>query len=287
MNVVKDLPYVQFQPNSMKSGFFPFGVSPIFLRTMRVGMLIMLVTAFTLVLVSFLNDSNYRKNYAELTRSRYLVLANNLKQTIEVSLNLGLRLGQLEPVLDRLDEIKSREPNVLLVQVFTDQGQTVLSTDRTLIGKSVNPEWLLQLDRVKKDGNWQGASDTGYQVAIPIINNFNAKVGAVLIEYSKGQFDNHVYTMRQKIAADTLLVLTAIFILLILACIVLTIRKRSTIFEHKKYILNDNALPHTSLVPELEREVAEFEATVNLVLAEIAAAHPTASSTSPIKKITA
>ena len=180
-------------------------------------MLIMLVIVFTLVLVSFLNDSNYRKNYAELTRSRYLVLANNLKQTIEDSLNLGLRLGQLEPVLDRLDEIKDREPNVLLVQVFTDQGQTVLSTGRTLIGKSVNPAWLLQLDRVKKDGNWQDASDTGYQVAIPIINNFNAKIvfnvvadpiGAKIAADMKSSGRNvpgvsHVVPMRSQLKAIT------------------------------------------------------------------------------------
>src|SRR5262245_23885399 len=56
----------------------------------RLGVPISLIVGLAIALISFLNHSNYEKTYRQLNVSRITVVARDLRQAIEVGLNVGL-----------------------------------------------------------------------------------------------------------------------------------------------------------------------------------------------------
>lgn len=239
--------------------------------------MVVALVIFTVALVAFLNFSNYRKTYAELTRSGYLVLANDLKQSIEYALNLGLPLGQLTQAQQLMTEIKSREPNIRFIHVFSDQGKFIFSTEPDTIGTPVNTAWLGHLDRVKQNAHWQDASEQAYLVAIPVVNNFDVKVGAVLIGYSKQEFDKKAEVMQHRLGLDALSVLAG-FLLLTIAGVFLILRKLEVnvaFLEHSlnEFIEHPNSVPPSDkkLDVDLQHDILEFEEISKLALEAIKA----------------
>lgn len=233
--------------------------------SMRIASMVALVIVMTIGLISFLNYSNYRKNYHEFIQSRYLVLANDIKQTIEYSLNLGLPLGQLEQAQRLLDEIKLRMPSILFIRVFNDQKNIAFATEPALIGKPIDPAWFDIIDRTRKDAHWHGEDDAAYLVAVPIVNNFDVKVGAVVVGYSKAQFEANSTLMGQRLMMDTLGV-TVVTLLLMLIGIRLIMRKIEPgmvqVEQSLDRFLDDPNAPLPTAAAAgsaLEHDIAEFE----------------------------
>lgn len=233
--------------------------------SMRIASMVALVIVITVGLISFLNYSNYHKNHHEFTQSRYLVLANDIKQTIEYSLNLGLPLGQLEQAQRLLDEIKLRMPSILFIRVFNDQRTIAFATEPALIGQSIAPTWFDIIDRTGKDAHWHGEDDAAYLVAVPLVNNFDVKVGAVVVGYSRAKFDAQSTFMGQRLMMDTLGV-TVVTLLLMLVGIRLIMREiepgMAQVEQSLDRFLDDPNAPLpavTAAGSTLEHDITEFE----------------------------
>lgn len=190
--------------SAVASSFTSRPGKPVMSLSMRIALMVALVIVFTVSLVSFLNYSNYRKNHHELSQSRYLVLANDIRRAIEQSLNLGLPLGQLTQAQQLLDDVLRREKQVAYIHVYNDQGGIAFSTDATQAGKAGGQPWVDRLSSIKPDAYWQGAAASEYLVAVPVVNNFNAKVGLVLIAYARQPIDLQTAAMRDHLVMDTL-----------------------------------------------------------------------------------
>lgn len=194
--------------------------SPVILW-LRIGGLLVLVIALVLVLTSYLNYSNYRKNIVELNLARNLVLAKDVRQTIESGLNIGLRPGENENLLPSIRAIVGSHPEIRYVAVINEQGGVI--GEGTLPAPAAGA-WKTLLENTSVDTYWNTGDNVTAQVGLVFVNGFNIKIGAVVIGYDMTLVEASVAAMFWKLAADTLMVLALMAIITLVAVYFLTRR---------------------------------------------------------------
>jgi len=139
--------------------------------------------ACCLGLISFLNYCNFEKDLYNFVRSRFLVVARDLKNTVEYGLNLGLGLSELKNIQQLMVETRERDSDIADLMVLDQQGTILFHSDPTRVGKQTEAGWLQQglLDRNTP------ALHTGNQVVqqtiLPLVNQFNIMVGSLILSY--------------------------------------------------------------------------------------------------------
>lgn len=92
---------------------------------LRIGGLLVVIIGAVLVLISFLNYSNYRKTYAELNLTRYLVLAKDVRQGVVSDLNIGLQPAADLYLQPALADMARRDAGIRYVGVIDDSGRPI------------------------------------------------------------------------------------------------------------------------------------------------------------------
>ncbi len=170
----------------------------------RIGMLLVLVLALVLILISFLNYSNYRKTYLELNLTRYLVLAKDVRQTIETGLNVGLPPLENARLLPAIQELARRHGGIRYIAILDDSG-AVLGAQR--VPAATLAQWRARLQATAATDYWQAQDAATYQLGMPFLNNFNLKAGAIIVAYDKGPITAATDAMLRALGTDVLLVL--------------------------------------------------------------------------------
>lgn len=177
---------------------------------LRIGVLLIFVIALVLVLISFLNYSNYRKTYLDLNLTRYLILAKDLRQTVVAGLNVGLNPGENVRLAPAIKELAQRESGIRFIGVLDESG-AVISDGK--VPAAAAAAWRSHLGSTTAGEYWQTSDATTLQIGIPFVNNFNLKAGAVVIGYDRAAIEAATDNMLLKLSIDivaTLLVLAAL-----------------------------------------------------------------------------
>lgn len=165
----------------------------------RIGSLLLLVISFVLILISFLNYSNYRKNYLELNQTRYLVMAKDLRQTIESGLNIGISPAEnihLRPIMRQLAATQSA---TRFIGVIDENGIVVQQGE---IADAAKATWKVQSQHSEEF--WHTTSANTFQINMPFSNNFNLRVGIIVVAYDRPTIENALQGMLHKLAWDLL-----------------------------------------------------------------------------------
>jgi sensor histidine kinase regulating citrate/malate metabolism len=195
---------------------------------LRIGGLLVLVIASVLVLVSFLNYSNYRKNYLELNLTRYLVLAKDTRQSIVAGLNIGLRPSEDEHLQASLSEMARRFEGIRYIGVIDESGR--------LLGQGQLPRqsaerWKKRIETTDADTYWQANTADTYQIGLPFVNNFGIKIGAVVIGYERTPIEANIGDMLRKMSVDVAQTLVLMAVLTMAGVYALTRRLASDLSE--------------------------------------------------------
>jgi sensor histidine kinase regulating citrate/malate metabolism len=162
----------------------------------RIVVLLILVFSSTLLLISFLNFSNYRKTYLNLSQTRYLVSAKELRQSIEYGMSIGLPPSSNGNLLPALNELLKRQSGILYVAIIDDLGNVISAGTTPASGAG---EWRALQESTSADSYWKTATPNAYQIGIPFANNFNAKAGSVVVGYDRVLIEKSVDSMMYKI----------------------------------------------------------------------------------------
>lgn len=184
----------------------------------RISALLVVVIAFVLVLISFLNYSNYRKTYLELNQTRYLVLVKDLRQTVEAGLNIGLRPSENVRLLPAIKEL-THQSGVRYISVVDDLGEMVLEGK---IPEASAQAWKWRLGTTNTDAHWQTGDADTFELGMPFNNNFNIKAGAVVIGYDKALVEDATDAMLRKLGMDVVLTLFLLALLTMAGVYLLT-----------------------------------------------------------------
>jgi sensor histidine kinase regulating citrate/malate metabolism len=188
--------------------------SPIWLR---ISALLILVISAVLIIVSFLNYSNYRKNFLQLNLSRYLVVANDLRQTVEAGLDVGLDPAANGRLLPTMQELSKQQSGTRYIAILHSHGDIIRQGD---IPPNVAGDWEARMRNVET--YWQANRPDSLEIVMPIRNNFNLKIAAVVIGYDRVAIEDAMAAMRRKLILETLQVLVAAVLVIIVGVKIIT-----------------------------------------------------------------
>jgi sensor histidine kinase regulating citrate/malate metabolism len=171
---------------------------------LRIGGLLVLVIAAVLVLISFLNYSNYRKTYIESNLTRYLVLAKDVRQGIVSDLNIGLHPSEDLYLMPALTEMARRYDGIRYIGVVDESGRPISQGDFPALPAQA---WKDKIAATATDTYWRSSDAQAYQIGLTFTNNFDLKAGAVVIGYDRQRIERAVADMMRKMCVDAVKVL--------------------------------------------------------------------------------
>jgi hypothetical protein len=171
---------------------------------LRIGGLLVLVIAAVLVLISFLNYSNYRKTYIESNLTRYLVLAKDVRQGIVSDLNIGLHPSEDLYLMPALTEMARRYDGIRYIGVVDESGRPISQGDFPALPAQA---WKDKIAATATDTYWRSSDARAYQIGLTFTNNFGLKAGAVVIGYDRQRIERAVDDMMRKMCVDAVKVL--------------------------------------------------------------------------------
>lgn len=143
---------------------------------------LLLGTALSAVAVyDFVRETNLRH-----ARERLAVIAADVAETIQASVDLGLSLSALPQIQRRIEDVRRTNHGIGSVTVYVVGGVVQFSTDRATIGETVPREWL-QPDGRLRAGPWSAELDQEIVVGAPVINSFHQPVAGAVLRISSAR----------------------------------------------------------------------------------------------------
>ena len=127
---------------------------------LRISILLIAVVGCVLVLISYLNYSNYRKSYIDLNYSRYLIVAKDLRQTIVSGMNIGIKPLENNRLLPEIRELLRREGGVRYIGVLGETGEVF---GQGALPAGVADEWRRRLADTGAEADWHSADADTFQ----------------------------------------------------------------------------------------------------------------------------
>lgn len=220
----------------------------------RISALLILVISAVLVIVSFLNYSNYRKNFLQLNLARYLVVANDLRQTVEAGLNIGLDPDANVRLLPAMQELTKQQRGTRFIAVLHTNGAVIKVGS---VDAHAATDWQRRMPSA--DTYWQASRGDNAEIGMIFHNNFGLKAGAVVIGYDRLAIEDAMADMRRKLFLNTVQILTAAVVLILLGVHFLTRRFGKELDAISRVVDRVLTEPDPPLVPEgsLDQKLAD------------------------------
>lgn len=155
--------------------------------SIKIAIYMLGVIAFAVVLLTYLTNAKFRSVQEEVERSRFLVLALDVKATAERGLALGLGLDQMINLGSVLSRLKQDYPEILALQIIDDRGVTLYAAGTPLEGE-ISATAIERLGTTGEGGQRQALDATGTAasgVMVPLANAFGQTTGALVLQYDR------------------------------------------------------------------------------------------------------
>ena len=106
----------------------PFGFSA------RIAISVFLILALAVALTGLLNHYKHSNFLSELLRDRHALVLEDIRDSIETSLALNLPLDALLGVNTTFEANIVRDPRILSIEMFDEEGKILYSADESLLG---------------------------------------------------------------------------------------------------------------------------------------------------------
>ncbi|HLS68287.1 MAG TPA: hypothetical protein VK035_03015 [Kiloniellales bacterium] len=149
------------------------------------------VIAFALILLTYLTNAKFRSLQEEVERSRFMVLALDIKATAERGLALGLDLEQMNNLAGILERLRAEHPDILSLQIISSQGDRLHATGSTPVEQPLGK----LLERLEPQATSESGraielpGEAAFGFALPLVNSFGQAVGAVVLHYDRAASD--------------------------------------------------------------------------------------------------
>lgn len=187
---------------------------------LKLALAILVITCAAVGLVSFMNYVKYQNTYTNLLASRFAVIGQAVKQTIENGLVLGFRLDQLGNVRGTIERFQQDDPLIQALHIVDNNDTVLFSTE---------PSWEAQqlptgLNMSFEESDlWQGELQDSLLAGVPILDNTGEISGSVLIAYSRELVTESLQATQQQLVRISIGVLV-VSLLISLGCVLVSFR---------------------------------------------------------------
>lgn len=155
-----------------------------------------LVCLFATGMATFLNYYKYKSTFAQIVKSRLLVIGYGIENSVQTSLGLGMAFAELGTLPSLMEREKAADPLLTGIDVFDAAGKVLYSTDAARVGRPAPPAWIAAAGGIGAKGKEWQAQDTRELVAgIALKNSFNLTVGYLALRYTRDHIDRSVAKM--------------------------------------------------------------------------------------------
>lgn len=166
---------------------------PGLLLTMKVTMTVTSIVIFSMMLLNFVTYLKYDNTLTNVIGSRFLVITEDLLQTISKGLDLGLSLRELQTTQEVIENVKKNDPQILSISVFglssDGSGNIFYNTRHAGIGGKAPSLWINTLKAHVQAKYWLIDEDDVGSVGVTLMNNFKEPIGGVIVRYDQRQID--------------------------------------------------------------------------------------------------
>jgi sensor histidine kinase regulating citrate/malate metabolism len=242
----------------------------------KISWTLVLILAFLLSLVTFLNFFNFETAYSELNQSRFEVLARDLKNTIEYNINLGLSLSEARNLQDVIGGMAKLDKDIAFIRIFNAQGRILYDTDPSGVGTRVPESWAGELGSVGSSlPVLTDPEGKRMVIGVPVADSFNVMAGAFALGYDRAAQDRDVRSMFGYLMRFLALVLGVASVLAYLAVALLSKGFTRSVVEMTRSldaIGREGAMPVPDPAPGetlFSGEIRRFRETTRKALGEI------------------
>src|SRR5690625_614969 len=144
------------------------------------------IIAFAVILLTYLTNAKFRSLQEEVERSRFLVLALDVKATAERGLALGLGLNQMNNLAAVLKRLHGEHPEILSLQIVSDRGEALYEVGAPPDAPDVAARLARLNARAAQDPRQpMDMADAGSGIYLALVNTFDQMVGALILHYDR------------------------------------------------------------------------------------------------------
>jgi len=166
-------------------------------RSRFIGVAI-LVCLFATGMATFLNYYKFKSTFAQIVKSRLLVIGYGIENSVQTSLGLGMSFSELGALPDLMEREKAADKLITGIDVFDAAGKTLYSTEAARVGKPAPARWVSSATNIK-GREWQGEDADEFVAGIALKNNFDLTVGYLALRYTRDHVEANVAKMGWKL----------------------------------------------------------------------------------------
>lgn len=233
--------------------------------TVRITLTILIVIVATVSLTAYLNHAKFERSLNNLARSRFAFVLGDIKNTIEISMNLGLQLTTLRNTQEVLEREQAQDRQILAIDVYDDANVFVFSTQGDAVGKTAPSAWLRQA-AAAGEGAWSIDEGDATVIGVTLVNNFDKVVGGVVLRYSRGFYQQVSKRVFYELGQIALIIAAAAALLALVAYVIFLRGMRRSFLKMVSTIeilLGMSAGQRTAIDPKnpLETQFADYYKT--------------------------
>ncbi|HRY15751.1 MAG TPA: hypothetical protein P5330_07755 [Candidatus Competibacteraceae bacterium] len=174
---------------------------------------ITVLIAFVLGLAVLMNYAKFEYTFNSLTKSRLAFLVQDLRDTLEFGLDLGLDPVAMANTAAILSREAAQDPHILSISVFNEQGDILHQYQSELLSHypvaPLAPTWLETVLQATSKTPQHTSDPETLAVGLPLINNFGRPVGSLILRYDRAFYDQELQQTLFHLIRAALLILAA------------------------------------------------------------------------------
>lgn len=172
--------------------------------TIKISLTAVFALALVLALVAFLNVLRFHGALSTITAARVDVIVDEVQQSLEAALDLGLPLADMATATDILARARTRDERIETVAVFDADGRILFSVGSAL--PPASSAWNQIQARTASDGRWSIEGEATTIFGHRLDSSYAQGVGGVAVVYSNAVEAARVATVRDSILQVSVLI---------------------------------------------------------------------------------
>lgn len=182
----------------------------------RMIQIAVIVTGFAVGMAGLLNYFKYRSVAERLVTERLTFTGQQIENSIQASLALGLQFSELGTLPATLQRLRATDDLIRGIDIFDVDGKTLYSTDQLRTNRSVPESWKEQFTK-PANGSWIVRETRDAAVGQDIQTQFGVTIGHVAMRFAYDKVEDNAMAVARKLALYTLVIFGAAALLASLA----------------------------------------------------------------------
>jgi hypothetical protein len=188
--------------------------------TVKVASTIMAIVCFSVALLNFVTYLKYDTTITQIVGSRFLVIGEDLLQTVSKGLDLGLSLKELQTTQAVIESVKKNDSQILSISVFSlekdNSGKILYNTRHAGIGGTAPTYWIDTLKAHIHNTHWLLDEDDVGSVGVTLFNTFKEPIGGIVVRYDQRQLDEKSLSFAKNLFMNSLIAMGLGFVCVLL-----------------------------------------------------------------------